>query len=213
MIDIKEILVLRGLDTTKRIKLVRHLETRRFNLYEFHKTGLLELYQSYQSKPVFDQCDYIVSFIGMENSKARLVGVYEVTGVQPAQSAPLPLNIASQYPEMFPPNGYFYVLKRLSGFEDLIERVVIDWGKSALAWHQWLSSKEIVEILPTGYIKPFPGYLDFVLSFDELSTIINYPNANREWHIMLRAVAGIYLVVDTSTGNNILALLPVNKVF
>ena len=35
------------------------------------------------------------------------------------------------------------------------------------------SDKPVVEILPEGRRKPFPGYLDFVLSFDDLKTICN----------------------------------------
>ena len=64
-----------------------------------------------------------------------------------------------------------------------------------------MSKKPVTEILPQGYITDFPGYLDFILNFDELLTIINYPDANREWHRRLSAVAGVYLIVDKVTGN------------
>ena len=49
-------------------------------------------------------------------------------------------------------------------------------------------------------MREFPGYLDFVLSYDELVAIIKNPDANREWHRMLSAVAGVYLIADLKTG-------------
>lgn len=96
--------------------------------------------------------------------------------------------------------GVYYDLEALPGFEDLAGRVVIDWGGSALAWHQWLADKEVLEVLPAGYVRPFPGYLDFVLAYEELVAIIESPAANREWHRRLSAVAGVYLIVDRQTG-------------
>lgn len=198
MLNIKELLALRKLDINRKIKLVRHYTRPIDYLHNLYQEGFFNLYQCYQSKPVFDKCEYVVSFLGIENSKARLVGVYKVNGRMLAVEKPLPSNF--KYPEIFPPNGYYYELEFVSGFEDLNGRVVIDWGGSTLAWHQWLTEKEIIEILPVGYVKSFPGYLNFVLTFDELVNIINYLGANRDWHTMLCAVAGIYLIVDTKTG-------------
>ena len=87
----------------------------------------------------------------------------------------------------------------MGGYEDLKDRVVIDWG-GARRWDQELRPKEVIEVLPAGYVREFPGYLDFVLSYDELLQILDNPDANREWHRMLRAMAGVYLIVDTVTG-------------
>jgi hypothetical protein len=196
VIGIYELLGPRGLDLNAKVKLVRH-QDKRFDLQLFEREGVIELYQSYQGKPIFN-CDYIVSFIGLDNSRARLFGVYRVRGSCPASEKPLPAGC--KYPEVYSAGGLFFDLERLPGFEDLIGRLVIDWGRSALAWHQWLSDKAVIEILPTGYVREFPGYLDFVISYDELVGIIRHPEANREWHRMLAAVAGVYLVIDGRTG-------------
>jgi hypothetical protein len=196
MLSIVELLKLRGLETDARVKLVRH-QDKRYDLAELVREGLFEIYQSSQSKPVFE-CDYIVSFLGTENSKARLMGVYRVAGKSPYEQNPLAPDF--KYPELASPGGYRYVLEEVGGFEDLKGRVIIDWGRSALAWHQWLTEKEVVEVLPAGYVREFPGYLDFVLSYEELVAIINNPDANREWHRMLSAVAGVYLITDLKTG-------------
>lgn len=201
MISIVDLLKLKGLDCSKKIKMVRHQDTK-VDVNELYSLGQIEIYQSYQSKPIFE-CDYIVSFIGSNGSLARMVGVYQVKGRKAAVKVPMPRNYlcrATAGPDSSYFTGVYYKLKEVPGFEDLKDRVVIDWGKSPVAWHQWLRDKEVVEILPIGYVKDFPGYLDFILTYDELVGICSNPSANREWHRMLSSVAGIYLVVDKSTG-------------
>lgn len=194
--DISELLVLRGLNTKAKIKLVRH-QDKRYDVWELYRTGHLETYQSYQAGLIFE-CEYIVVFLGLEGSRARFVNVYKVNGSRPASEMPVPSNFP--HSDMVKSTDIFYYLETLTGFEDLKDRVVIDWGKAAINWHQWLSEKEVVEILPKGYVTEFPGYLDFTITFDELVSIINNPEANREWHRMLKAVAGVYLITDTKTG-------------
>lgn len=196
MLNIVELLSLRGLNTNSKIKLVRH-QSKKIDINELIRNGLLELYQSYQTNRVFE-CDYIVSFTGLERSKARFLGVYKVKERKLSSEFPLPKDFL--YPEFASDGGYYYLLEEVHGFEDFKGRVVINWGNNALAWHQRLSKKEVIEILPTGYVKEFPGYLDFVLRYDELVSIIDNPDANREWHRKLLSVAGIYLITDMVTG-------------
>lgn len=192
--NIVEILKLRGLDTSKKIKLVRH-QDKRHDLYELMTTGQLETYQACQSKPVLE-CDLMISFIGLPYNRARFYGVYKVH----SRSKVSDTNLPDTYTIQESPDNWFYHLEKEAGFGDLEERVVIDWGASTRAWHQWLTEKEIVEILPTGYSREFPGFLDFVLSHDELTRIFEHPEANRAWKTALSSVAGIYLILNTSTG-------------
>ncbi len=195
--NINELLELRGLDLTANVKMVRHMDVR-YDVYELYRTGHLETYQSYQGKQIFE-CDYIVSFLGMERSYAKFIGVYAVAHRLDGSDVPM-LPPGFPHREFATDVGYFYELDKCSGFEDLENRVVIDWGGSARSWHQRLTEKKVVEILPEGYVKPFPGFLEFVLDYDELVQIINHPDANREWHMMLKSVAGVYLIVDCETG-------------
>lgn len=196
MLDVVELLRLKGLPTHARIKLIRHQDAR-YDMGELLRAGQFEIYQRFQSRPVFE-CDYIVSFIGHSRSQARLVGVYRVIRKHPPATKSLPPDFI--YPDMDVAKSYFYDLEKEPGYEDLENRVVIEWGASPRAWHQWLSQREVVEILPKGYVKEFPGYLDFVLTYDELVSIVKNPSANRDWHRMLSAVAGVYLIADASTG-------------
>jgi hypothetical protein len=194
MLGVIELLKLRGLDNTSStpVKFVRH-QDRRFDLYDLMISGYLGRYQSVQSRPVFRDCDYIISFIGLPRSQARFLGVYQKLGERRVKDVAPP----DGYPIPEDPEWFFYDLEQVPGFEDLQERVIIHWGKAAIKWHQWVDEdnvKEVVEILPAGYTRPWPGYLDFILTHDELVRICNNPEANREWVHKLSAVAGVYLI-------------------
>jgi hypothetical protein len=194
MINLTELLVSRGLPSERRTKLVRH-QSSKWDIESLVSHDQFQLYQSNQGRPIFN-CDYIVSFIGEKNSLARLFGVYRVKGVDETKR-PWPAEYL--YPEM-PPGRLWYDLEKLSGFEDLEQRVVIDWGASPRMWHQWLGPREVIEILPKGYVREFPGFDDVLLTHNELRKIIANPEANREWHRALGSVAGVYLITDLSDG-------------
>ena len=79
MITIQELLYNRGLDRKASVKLVRHKD-RRIDLYNMYRTGrnaFLE-YQNTQSRDIFKDVDYIVSFIGENGVLARFIGVYKL---------------------------------------------------------------------------------------------------------------------------------------
>ncbi len=207
MIGILELLKNRGLNLNAKIKYVRH-QDKRYDVTELIRANQLETYQRYQEKPIFKDCNYIVVFIGQENMKALFYGVYKVLKQRSASEVSLPKDFIYQDFNIVSDTSVFYDLEEVDDFDDLKNRVVVDWGKGALAWSQWvrkngtgeLKDKEVTEILPTGYVKEFPGFLDFVIRYDELKTIVNNPEANREWHTMLSSVAGIYLIMDTESG-------------
>lgn len=194
---LKELLQLRGLDLSVPIKVVRHI-SRSIDLEELYRLGQLEVYQSYQAKETTFNCDYIVSLIATEGSRARFVGLYRVKGSKPEKETTLPSDFI--HPEMSYQNDTFFDLEKLPGYEDLENRLIVEWGRGTKSWIQWRLDKEVLEILPTGYVKDFPGYLEFILSHDELRDIVENPVSNRVWHKMLSGVAGVYLIVDTKTG-------------
>jgi len=167
-----------------KVKLVRHKDSRvEYRDIIKDKEGLLE-YQRVQPKDVFKGCDYIISFIGMERKRSVLFGVFKVNG------------------SVVKDGQYEYELEPIDDFDELVDRLVIDWGSNAIAWHQWYDKqeKEVVEILPQGYIGNFPGLIDFALEFDELKKLIDNPDANHDWRNQLCAVNGIYMILDTNTG-------------
>lgn len=167
-----------------RVKIVRHKDSReQYRHIMKDRQALLE-YQKEQGKDVFKGCDYIVSFIGDERKRSRLVGVFKV-GQGEARDG-----------------RFYYDLDVVPEFEDLVDRLVIDWGGGTQAWHQWYDRqpKEVIEILPKGYIGSFPGLLEIVLDFEELRLLTSYPEANYEWRHHLSAVNGVYMILDNKTG-------------
>jgi hypothetical protein len=163
------------------------------------RCGWFETYQSFQSKPKFDDCDYLISFTGLDGSRAKLHGVYRVGKRSPSASMPFPADIP--YKDWHQA-GYHYELTRVADFNEFCGRVVIEWGNAPLAWVQsGAKDKPIYEILPEGQTLPlFKDYLDFTLTFPELGYIVSHPESNQGWRSRLQAVAGIYLVVATTTG-------------
>lgn len=201
MLTIKKMLELFELDTSKRVKIARHLDTRGVNLHELNSTNQFELYQSYQEKNRFKNCDYLISCLGLENNRALFIGVYEVRNTYNIDGFPIEIEVP--YRGVAKQNSkYRYDLVKLPGFEELENRMVINWNGVASGWCVYLDTndKEIIQLLPKGYVKEFPGYLDINISFRELHKIINNPDSNRLWHQMLSSVGGVYLIVDTTNG-------------
>ncbi|WP_082893377.1 GIY-YIG nuclease family protein [Rufibacter ruber] len=168
-----------------KVKMVRHKDNRReYRDLIKDKASLLE-YQREQSKEVFKDCDFIISFVGQKGTKSLLFGIFKVKGVEKRETS------------------FYYDLEQVGGFDYLVDRVVVDWGDNSIAWHQWYHKqpKEVVQILPNGYLGSFPGLLNFVLDFDELQKLTQNPEANQDWKSHLSAVNGIYLILDSQTGN------------
>ena len=192
-----DILKIHGFDIQTRCKMMRHQSSIR-DVEEIFKRGHINAYQAVQSKEILN-CDYLISFIGRGRPKACFAGIWRVEGFMPIKDFKIEPNFP--YPEFYAvPDDIYYNLKPVGGFEDLIGRMIIDWGPSTRAWHQWLRDKPIIEILPKGQIKPFPGYLDFTLSYADLCQMMNFTQANRAWHQMLSSIAGVYLIIDRLSG-------------
>ena len=91
---------------------------------------------------------------------------------------------------------------RLRAFEPLGGRVLVDWGGlAAQRWLQWFRGDKKVLRIDQGIIRmmiPFHSYNDVLLSFKELKNLIDTDNV--EWRDKLKAVNGIYGIVDQSNG-------------
>ena len=188
MITIQELLRLKtDLFDNSRVKLVRHQDGRKeYREILKNREFLINEYQKEQSNPRFHECDYIISFTGMDGTKSMFFGVFKINGV------------ITQKNEK---GDIVYDIEEVFGYEDYINRVIIDWGKATQTWHQWYyNEKQVVEILPKGYIGSFPGLTNFVLEFEELEKLIKNPEANRDWENHLSSVNGIYLILDTKSG-------------
>ncbi len=85
--------------------------------------------------------------------------------------------------------------------ESLRNRLVIDWDGAAIRWASrgaHAARLPIIEIAdPTAV--PFPGYAGVRLTFDELRQVIS-DRHYVEWRTALKAVQGIYAILDARTG-------------
>jgi len=154
------------LNETSKIKYVRHKSNGEFSeLFDnvFLNIAELEEYQRIQSKSVFKNIDYIISFLGTEGQKSLFWGVFKV--------------VNEKYSEN---NLYEYELEEMPQFSELKFRVVVDWGRATLSWHQhYTSDKQVIEILPKGSLDKFPGYENVHLSWKELTRVINISNGKK----------------------------------
>jgi hypothetical protein len=197
-LGIVDLLKLFGFADT-RSKLVRH-QDKRYDVRDLLRRGWFETYQSTQKKPVFDNLDRIVSFIGLEGSRALLTGIYQVGQRRDASLVSLPPGCP--HADWVAPGRHHYDLKREPEYAALENRVVIDWGPGALAWHQRTTNKVVLEIRPPGAsLVVFKDYLEFTLTFRELRELFRSPEANGEWRARLSSVAGIYLILATRSGH------------
>lgn len=169
----------------RNVKVLRHKDSR-VDLWGLRSLGKFTKYQDQQSWDVFGTARYIVSFIAERNRYAKFVGVWEVLSKRKKKT-----------------RGYRYKTREVPGFEDLERRLVVAWGEGTRSWAQWLhrqGDKDVVELLPRDYVMEFPGYYNFTLSYDQLTTMVSNPDSNREWQRMLASVSGVYVVLDQRTG-------------
>lgn len=199
--DLIQLLQMEKFDLNKKIKLVRHTTENGYDINLLYKEGLLIDYQSVQMNDIFNGCDYIISFIATENTKAKFVGVFELIGKAKVKE----IKEIKELPDIgiekfYEDEAFYYEQREVNIISDLKDRLIIEWGKSTIQWHQKLAPKEVIEILPKGYYNNFPGFDEVIINYEELKMIIDYPDANREWHKMLSSIAGIYLITDMETG-------------
>lgn len=121
-----------------------------------------ELWQGRQKAGDFDDCEYVVSFVGLKpGTRAQFVGVYHnASGNNPrrfmdvVQGGGLAAELCGVTPrEVKQEQSCFYDLRRVqTNFTDLEGRVIIEWAnpgkRASQTWAQSAhNNKEVVEIL------------------------------------------------------------------
>lgn len=188
--SIQQLLENRGFDKTTKTKIVRHTDKSFPDLYDWYCSDKEKFFNYFkrQSKEVFSKCDFVIAFLGEKGTFARFIGIYKVNGVK---------QIKDELGE-----GFFYDLKEIEGYEELKERVIIDWGKGTSSWHNWYDiEKEVVEIKfrPDLKYKQFKNYDDVILSYSELQEI--FKHEYKDWKSPLSATNAIYLILDKNKGD------------
>lgn len=203
MLTVKEYLLAAGLDVESNdIKLVKHVKHELYiPIGEIIKQNKFNQFQSEQSraKKVFHNCKVIVSFVGMANNQAELYGIYKVHGHRDftesdyKKSKSILTRKIKNLKKLI-----WYKLDEIEEFSNLRQRLIVQW-RSTRGWVQ-KKDLDIYEILPPVKAIPFPGYQDVILTYHELKSIFANPRAHKDWKAALEANAGIYRIVDMSSG-------------
>lgn len=144
--------------------------------------------------------DYWVIFISDSGTLAKLHSVYRVCGYVPDTADQIPAGLPESEANGYQGQGAFYHLEQLDLLSDYEGKLIIDWGPSALMWHQKGTTEKPIVSLQPDEKKVFSGYEDLILTFDQLKDIVENPSIYAAWHTALSAVNAIYLIVDRENG-------------
>lgn len=150
--------------------------------------GTFQQWQERQNQLNF-QCDQVIGLIYLGSAKWLFAGLYRVLGYQKGR------------PDK--PSGYTYQTEPIAGLEHLDGRVVVHFDKKFRA--SYLRGRKYADQLIVDSLRPsrltigdFPGFNDVLLTFPMLRTIVREQNPS--WRSALGNVAGVYLIVDNSSG-------------
>lgn len=179
----------------KRVKLIRHsLADKEFN--KCYKENMVLEYTRVQDSKFSNEYDYWCVFISDKSTTARFFACYKVNGCIPDTQDVKPDGFPLE--DWFQGQRMFYELEHIDLLKEYEGRLLIEWGKGALAWAQkGTNEKPIVAIQDK---RIFSGYENFVLTYDELKEIVNDPTAHESWHTALSSVNAVYLIVDRENG-------------
>ena len=202
MITLFDVLRHNGIDPAS-VRLVRH-GNKTINILDSFVTDIdrFEAYQSFQKKNRFGDAKYICVFCPARGTTAMFLGLWDIK--RHIYNKDFPRRIYGtvrrlSLPKKWLESSSWYDLKRNPILDDYSQRLVIEWGKSTVAWVQ-SKDKPIIEIKAPNAIGEFVSYDDIQLSFRDIKKLSASPDSNATWVNALSAVNGIYLIRDTSIG-------------
>ena len=170
-------------------KLVRH-PLNKGDVRDVYNRGMIEAYQSTQSKNCFDNCKYIAAFMGTNKTEALFIGMYEIIESVAGSEVASLMPEDYPYPEHFADDHIYYKMQKLDVMSDMDKKLVIDWGQATRSWFQWANNdKEVLSISNRDEIE-FPGYEDMILSYADLGDIVDGEIRYRKWIEALKNVNG-----------------------
>lgn len=183
-----------GLDP-KRVKLIRHsLADKEFK--KCYDNNMVPEYTRVQNSTFSNGYDYWCVFISGKSTTAKFFACYKVNGCVPDTQDVKPDGFPLE--NWFQGQRMFYELEHVDLLKEYENRLLIEWGKGALAWAQKGTNEK-----PTVAIQDkrvFSGYENLVLTYDELKEIVKDPTAYESWHTALSSINAIYLIVDRENG-------------
>lgn len=189
-----------GLDPAK-VCLIRHAYSDK-TFRECADSGKVYEYTCHQkSKFKGHTFDYWAVFISGQGTLAKLFALYKV-GKNIFSDTPdkIPAGVPELEASHYKGEGVVYELEPVELLKEYESKLTIEWGSAARSWNQkGTNEKEIISLIPDEK-KVFVGYENVLLNYDQLKDIVNNPVAYEPWHIALKSVYAIYLIVDTENG-------------
>lgn len=181
------------------VRLLRHQDnraTKGYTPYELWRDNRqrFDIYQSTQEVRNAPKLNglYWVSFVGTPYDETLFVGVYRIRGRKLLEiDTPKPHRPGVDKAE----SCYIYDLELQSYLDDLIGRMLIDWGAGARAWIQRADkqNKPIIELRSAFKEPGFPGFLQFIKPVAQLDRL---PHS---WITALQSAKGVYLLTCPKT--------------
>jgi len=186
----------------KDVKLVRHSNIEINILNSFRKKRkYFDDYTSFQAPNKFGKAKYIAVFAPAKSTSSIFLCLYRIKKYIPNKDFTKKLHTIidkNGFPKDWHDSNW-YDLEPNQTFEDLSERLIIDWGKSTVSWVQ-NKDKNILEIKGANSIGEFISYDEIQIDYKKLQNLSKNVITNETWINALSAVNGIYLIKDTSIG-------------
>ena len=192
--------VLRKVDLDpKKVMLIRHaLSDEGFKACA--DNGMIREYTSHQKTNFAKGYEYWCVFVSGKGTLAKLNAVYKVGRYSPDTPDTIPKGMPKIEADHFQGKDAVFQLEQVDLLNEYENKLVIDWGGATRSWYQKGTMEKPIVSIQQDEKKIFSGYENLVLTYDQLKDIVENETVYSEWHMALKAVYAIYLIVDTETG-------------
>jgi len=173
-------------------------------------SDVFRFYTAVQKRGKLDRFEYVAAFVVNKSGKTVFRSFYSIVGkaslsnTHYSQIFLLP-DIRKHYDALVQEGEYeFYHLEKTDCLAEYDSRLVIDWGRAAIAWFQAydpLKPKQVLELFPAGHFGEFDDYLSISLTRSEVEYLFDHADSNPLWRSHLSKVSGVYLILDEGTGH------------
>ena len=198
ILNFSDVLKKVGLDPND-VTLIRHaLSDKCFG--DCYKAGMVHEYTRHQDNRRLRGCSYWITFISDGGTYARLHSCYRVGGSVPDTPDVCPAGLPDCEAKKYRGERAFFDLQHVDLLKEYEGKLVIDWGKGR-RWDQSATNKKPIVAIESKNQKPFVGFENLILSFDELKEVVENDTDYELWQVAMAAVNAVYLIVDTKTGD------------
>lgn len=198
ILNFSDVLKKVGLDPQD-VKLIRHSLSDE-KAVACNKVGMLFAYTRHQELNFSNGYHYWVTFISDGGTHVRLQACYRVKGFVPDTPDVCPAGLPECEAREYQGNNAVFDLEYVNLLKEYEGKLVIDWGKAAISWHQKGTNEKPIVAIASKARRPFVGFERLILPFDELKEVVENEEKYASWHDAMKAVNAVYLIVDTKTG-------------